>query len=154
MDSISFNSYKNRLAKSVVIESEMFYKQNILAATSLRSQGNMSLIRNFDGSAETNNEKLFNTLNIDLNKSTIFFPYLIHSSNVALVGPKSYGRITLDQKSPEILKLAVFESKFNSTEQSGNEDIGLDSCICSIDANSYIGILPADCAQLCCMIQE
>jgi len=131
-----------------IIKSEKLNSQKITHGTSTKSFGNMSIARDLDGKARENRQKFFNELCIDSQECQIVFPKLKHSANVALIsGDQQKGVISLEQNSPEIIKLKKFSGINPPADFIADPETGIDACI-SNSKHLFIAMMPADCAPV------
>jgi YfiH family protein len=143
------NNLNQEILEDGVVESSLLTNQGIVNATSTKALGNMSISRDLDGSAQSNFANLMRVLNIDIERQSVLFPKLTHSSNVALVAAREgrTGRINIDQNSPEIVELARFEGINPPQDFIADPASGIDACISS-SPDTFLAVLPADCAPV------
>ncbi len=131
-----------------IIKSEKLDNQRITHGISTKFFGNMSMLRDINGTACENQKKFFNTLGIDSKECQIFFPKLKHSANVALISSSQQnGVIPLGQNSPEIIKLKKFSGINPPADFIADPETGIDACM-SNSKHLFIAMMPADCAAI------
>lgn len=137
------------MREGVIVESLRLSKMGIVNATSTKKLGNMSVARDSDETAQVNFNNLLKLLKINPSTQTILFPELTHSANVALVANDltRKGKILINQQSPEVKQLAIFEGINPPKDFIANSASGIDACI-SNSLDMFIAILPADCAPV------
>jgi copper oxidase (laccase) domain-containing protein len=120
----------------MIIKSELLKSQPIIHGVSTKYYGNMSYDRDQTGKAEENLQKFLTRLHLNLDEISLLKLPVNNTSGVALVQSSRKGRIILHEKSPEVKEIFKIGAKH-----------GFDACI-SKDANTFLGILPADCAPV------
>jgi copper oxidase (laccase) domain-containing protein len=121
----------------MIIQGELLKSQPIIHGVSTKKYGNMYYDRDQKGEAEENLQGFLARLHLKLEEISLFKLPVNNTSNVALVQlAKKKGRIVLHEKSPEVKEIFKIGGKH-----------GFDACI-SKSPNTFLGILPADCAPV------
>ena len=119
----------------MIIQSELLKPQSIIHGVSTKKYGNMSYDRDQGNQAEINLKKFLGKLDLDLAEISLLKLPTNNTANVALISqPIKKGRIVLQEKDvKEIFRIGAKP--------------GFDACV-SKAANTFLAILPADCAPV------
>jgi len=120
----------------MIIQSELLKSQPIIHGISTKNYGNMSYDRDQKGEAEENLQRFLLRLHLKLEDISLLKLPVNNTSNVALVQSLKRGRIILHEKNPEVKNIFKMGLKH-----------GFDACIGNTP-NTFLGILPADCAPV------
>jgi len=120
-----------------VVKSELLLENGVIHGVSTKVQGNMSYDRDHHHQAEKNINSFLTVLGLNLPDISLVKLPVRHSPNIAVIGKLEHkGRIVLKEDDPAISNM------YQAKHQAGF-DAGISKA-----KETFIGILPADCAPV------